>query len=270
MVTAFDRHEREHWAGRAADYERSFAGLCGYPIEKLLDAAGVGAGMRVLDVGTGTGNVAAGARRRGALVVGVDAEPSMVEAARRKVPGADVRLGVLPELPFGDGEFDVAVSNFVVNHVGDPRAAVREMRRVVAGGGRVAVSVWPQPRPALQRLWDDVFAAAGGEAKVAMPMVEQDRNFARTGEGVAALLNSAGLEDVECVELRWEHRVDPEDWWAGPAGGLGALGMLMQGQPDDVRARIRAEYERAVARHLDGDGRLAMATAALIGAGRRP
>ncbi|MBM0256639.1 hypothetical protein JNW89_06895, partial [Micromonospora sp. 4G55] len=46
----FDDHERERWAGRAAAYQRTFARLCAYPAGALLDAAGAGAGMRVLDV----------------------------------------------------------------------------------------------------------------------------------------------------------------------------------------------------------------------------
>lgn len=76
MATSFDEHERSRWAGRATAYERSFGALFAYPADHLLDAAGVGAGCRVLDVGTGPGTVAARAVGRGAVVVAVDAEPS--------------------------------------------------------------------------------------------------------------------------------------------------------------------------------------------------
>jgi SAM-dependent methyltransferase len=270
MATAFDDHERAQWAGRAAAYERSFAALCAHPAGRLLDAAGVADGDRVLDVGTGPGTVAGLAVERGARVVAVDAEPSMVQAAGRNVPGADVRRALLPDLPFADGEFDAAVANFVVNHVGDPGAALRELRRVVRAGGRVAVSIWPNPRPPLQQLWDDVFAAAGAEPVAAMPGVAADKNFARTAEGLAVLLDRAGLADVRCEQLRWSHVADPEDWWSGPANGLGALGFLMLGQPAEVVARIRAEYDRAIVAYRGADGRLALPTAALIASGRVP
>jgi ubiquinone/menaquinone biosynthesis C-methylase UbiE len=141
-TTAFDDHERLQWAGRAAAYRDSFAALCAYPAGLLLDAANVGAGVRVLDVGTGTGTVAALARARAAEVTAVDAEPSMLEIARRKAPGAETRHAVLPHLPFPDDFYDAVVANFVINHVGDPEAAVREMERVVRPGERVAVTIW--------------------------------------------------------------------------------------------------------------------------------
>ncbi|MGB2571490.1 methyltransferase domain-containing protein [Micromonospora citrea] len=95
-TTGFDAHERERWAGRAAAYTRSFARWCAYPVGALLDAAGVGAGTRLLDLGTGPGTVAASATERGAAVVAVDAEASMLAAARRAVPPARLVRAALP------------------------------------------------------------------------------------------------------------------------------------------------------------------------------
>ena len=66
---AFDAAEREMWEGRAEVYAGSFARLCARPVGALLDAGGVGAGTRVLDVGTGTGAVAlAGAEPAGLVL----------------------------------------------------------------------------------------------------------------------------------------------------------------------------------------------------------
>src|SRR5580704_13710703 len=90
----FDAYERRLWAGRATAYERGFARLTAHTAEPLLDAAGVKAGTRMLDVGTGPGVVARAAVARGAQVTAVDAEPSMAEAAARNVPGLDVRVAV--------------------------------------------------------------------------------------------------------------------------------------------------------------------------------
>ena len=124
------------WAGRAHAYAASFARLCAHPVERLLDAAEVGAGTYVLDVGTGTGTAALAALARGARVRAVDADAGMVAVAR--AAGVEARVAVLPELPFLDGEFEAVVANFVVNHVGRPRAALAELRRVLkpAGGSR--------------------------------------------------------------------------------------------------------------------------------------
>ena len=208
-TTAFDDHVRSRWAGRAEAYERSLAALCAHPAPSLLDAADVRAGTRVLDVGTGSGTVAALACARGAVVAAVDAEPSMVELARDRVPSADdVRVAALPQLPFASGSFDAAVANFVINHVGDPLAAITELRRVVRPAGRVAVTVWPHPPPEAQSLWGEVFDAAGVERRAAAPTVDATRDFPRTPEGLAGLLDGAGLTDVRCDTITWAHRTD--------------------------------------------------------------
>jgi len=192
-TAAFDDHERVQWAGKAAAYRDSYAALCAYPAGRLLDAAGVGADVRVLDVGTGTGTVAVLACARAAGVTAVDAEPSMLEIARRRAPAATVRRAVLPHLPFPDGVFDAAVANFVLNHVGDPEAAVREMRRVVRPGGRLAVTIWPYPAPPAQQLWTTIFDAAGVRRPADLPRVAPDRDFPRTRDGLADLLDRTGL-----------------------------------------------------------------------------
>lgn len=82
-TAAFDAAERAMWAGRARAYEASFGRLCAHPVPRLLDAARVAAGTKVLDVGTGTGTAARAARERDARVRAVDADPDMVARARR-------------------------------------------------------------------------------------------------------------------------------------------------------------------------------------------
>ena len=141
----FDAYERRLWAGRATAYERGFARLTAHTAGLLLDAAGVETDTRLLDVGTGPGVVARAAVARGARVTAVDAEPSMAEAAARNVPGLDVRVAVLPDLPLPDGEFDAVTGNFVINAVGDPEATLAELGRVLHAGGRVALTCWDYP-----------------------------------------------------------------------------------------------------------------------------
>ena len=262
--TAFDDHERSQWAGRAAAYLGSFAALCAYPAGSLLDAAGVGDGVRVLDVGTGTGTVAALACVRAAEVTAVDAEPSMLEIARRQAPDADTRLAVLPNLPFPDGAFDAVVANFVLNHVGDPAAAVRDMRRVVRPGGRLAVTIWPYPPPPAQGLWNTIFDAAGVRRATHLPQVASDLDFARTRDGLAALLDRAGLAAVRCDTIAWSHRTHPESWWAGPANGLGTAGVLLRRQEPAVILRVRHHFDRCTAAYRDAQGQLVLPTAALL------
>ena len=271
MRPTLDEYERRMWHGRAQAYVLSFATLCAHPVYALLDAAGVGPGTAVLDVGTGPGTVARAAVARHARVTAVDAEPSMIEVASAAVPTADVRLAVLPELPFADGTFDAVVGNFVVNHVGDPAAAVAELRRVVRPGGRVALTVWPRPSPPLQLFWADVAAEAGltsGPNATSAPRVPPEADFARTPAGFAGLLSGSGLLDVECDTIEWRHQTTIDAWWTAPANGLGALGAAIAGAPPATVEHVRRTFERLATPHV-ADGVLTMPTAALLASGMR-
>ena len=263
MPITFDDHERSRWADGARAYAETFAPLCAHPAADLLDAAGVSAGRHVLDVGTGTGTVAALASARGARVAAIDAEPSMVAATAARLPAADVRPAVLPDVPFPAGTFDAVVANFVVNHVGDPAATVAALRDVARPGGRVAVTLWPQPSPPAQALWSVVFQAAG-VAAAGLPGVAAEKNFARTEEGVAGLLAAGGLAEVECGRIEWTHRTTAEAWWAGAAAGLSAPGQLLRRQSPAVQQALRASFDRVVEDYRTADGLLALPTSALL------
>nr|WP_221379823.1 class I SAM-dependent methyltransferase [Actinoplanes polyasparticus] len=263
----FDRHERARWAGRAAAYDRSFARLCAHPAAALLEAAGVEKGHRLLDAGTGTGTVAALASSQGASVLAVDAEPSMLDIAATRLPAGATVLATLPVLPFPARAFDASVANFVINHVGNPASAVAELARVTRPGGRIAVTAWPSPPPTAQHLWGDVFDAAGAERPAGMPRLDPGNDFPRTEEGVAALLEGAGLTGVSCITLSWILHVDPDDWWAGPAAGLSTAGLILEHQPPSVVDEVRAAFDQVTAPFRGDDGLLALPATALLAAG---
>jgi ArsR family transcriptional regulator len=104
-------------------------------------AAAVPVGARVADVGTGSGRMLPLLSGRAAQVIAVDASPSMLDEARRAAGGAavDLRLGDMSHLPLHDGEVDTAVVNMALHHVPEPRAALRELRRVLRPGGTLLV-----------------------------------------------------------------------------------------------------------------------------------
>jgi SAM-dependent methyltransferase len=273
--TAFDQYERRAWDGRADAYARSFAHLCAHTAPLLLDAAGVreggaAAGLRVLDAGTGPGTVAAAAVARGARVTAVDAEPSMVARAAAALPDADVRHAMLPELPFADGEFDVVVSNFVVNHLGRPRDGVAELRRVLRPGGRIAVTIWSWPPEPGQALLGRALEAAGVSRPDTVPGLAADDDFPRTEEGLAALLGGAGLTDAACTPVRWDHLADPEVWWSGAAAGIAAAGQTLTAQPPAVIAEVRRHYDTLAAAFRRPDGLLALPHRALVATATAP
>lgn len=110
--------------------------------EVVADAADLARGEAVVDVACGTGNAAVAAAVRGAEpVVGVDLEAALLALAP---PGAGVewRVGDAMALPCADGEFAVALSAFGIMYASDQAAAARELARVLAPGGRVALASW--------------------------------------------------------------------------------------------------------------------------------
>ncbi len=114
-------------------------------IDALADRTALDERSRVVDVGTGTGFVAAGLAGRVASVVGVDNSPAMMAVARDNLDalGADnVTLidGAVDALPLPNDSMDVAVANMVLHHAPDPAAMIAEMARVVRPGGRIGIT----------------------------------------------------------------------------------------------------------------------------------
>lgn len=114
----------------------------------------------VLDVATGTGDLARELRARlgpGGRVVGVDFAPRMLTLARRKLDGnVPLVAGNVLALPFADRSFDAAAMAFVARNVADLVQAFGEMRRVVRPGGRVVCLELSHPRG---RIWRQVYRA---------------------------------------------------------------------------------------------------------------
>jgi ubiquinone/menaquinone biosynthesis C-methylase UbiE len=138
---------------RAHLYERHWGPVLAPTARRLLDTAAPwlppdGAGMTILDVGVGTGTLAISAVRRwpAAEVVGVDPSEGMLAAARSAMEAeprpARLLEGAADAIPLPDASVDVALSSFVLQLVPDRFAALREIRRVLRPGGRLAYVTW--------------------------------------------------------------------------------------------------------------------------------
>src|SRR4051794_1714415 len=187
------------------------------------DAAGVRAGMRVLDVGCGPGGltrelvVRTGEER----VAAIDPSPQFAAACRERFPGADVRDGSAEQLPWEDASFDAALSSLVIAFMRDPEAGVREMARVTRPGGTVALCMWDVPGGGMTML--STFWAA---AKAVDPDAAGENVRAGMKDGdIAERLRRAGLEDVEqTVLVASTEYAGFDDFWepfglaVGPAG----------------------------------------------------
>ncbi|MFI0357773.1 class I SAM-dependent methyltransferase [Actinomadura sp. 9N407] len=247
-MTTFDAYERELWAGRAPAYQQGFARLTAYTAGPLLDAVKAGAGTRLLDVGTGTGVVSAEAVRRDVDVSAIDADPGMAETAARNVPGLDVRVAVLPEVPFEDAAFDAVVGNFVINHVGEPGVALRELRRVLRPGGRLALTCWEMPGSGAL----GIVREAMDEVGVPWPDDLPVSPFMEYGQRAPfrELVRGAGFGEVEVEPLTWNHVVDPQEWWESCAlARVGSNGVILARQEPATIDRIKTAYDQIMTRY---------------------
>ena len=227
----------------AADAYDRFMGRYSVPLAPAFaDFAGVAAGQRVIDVGSGPGALTThlvdllGPR----AVTAVDPSESFVEAALERHPGVTVERASAEHLPFPDGMFDAALAQLVVHFMADPVAGLREMARVTRDDGVVAGCVWDHVaggQGPLRVYWDAVHELD--------PEVPDESALAGAREGhLAELFDAAGLRDVEAGSLtvHVEH-ASFEEWWepytlgVGPAGDY--VAGLDPGRRDALRERCR-------------------------------
>jgi SAM-dependent methyltransferase len=200
-VDSFRLQARATWS--AGDWD-SFAGLIRPVGRRIVDLIGIEPGLRVLDVGTGSGgNVAIPAAQLGADVVGLDITPELFVHARRRAAEAGVEVewieGDAQELPFPDASFDRVTSTFGAMFAPDHGRTAGELVRVCRPGGRIAMTTWvndgfigelftltgsfmPAPPPGVQPppLWgveahiNDVFGAVGVTPAIERQIVDFD------------------------------------------------------------------------------------------------
>jgi len=115
-------------------------------IERVVCGLGLAPGARILDAGCGSGRNMIELARHG-IVTGVELSQASVDIARDRHAG-EVIAGSVLEMPFADDSFDLAVSLDVIEHLDDDLGALRELRRVIAPGGALLLTV-----PAYQWLW---------------------------------------------------------------------------------------------------------------------
>jgi ubiquinone/menaquinone biosynthesis C-methylase UbiE len=179
------------------------------PGRDLVEIVGVTEGDRVLDVGTGTGVVAAAGRTMAGqtgFIVGSDAAVEMLRLARKET--ANLVVARVPELPFADETFDAVIAGFVVSHFERYVDGLTDMIRICRNGGRVGMSAWGSlPNPAAT-LWADIagqYAPREQLTEAFLKHIPWDTWFSRI-ENVAEALETAGLSSVvtetRCYSVR--------------------------------------------------------------------
>lgn len=231
---------------------------------RVCSAAKLRAGDRVLDVACGTGVVAREAAGRvgpAGSVTGLDLNPGMLAVAKRLRPDIVWRQGDAGSLPFDADAFDAVVSQFGLMFFADRVGAIREMARVLAPGGRLAVAVWDSldrtPAYAAEVALLERMAGPAAADALRFPFCLGD-----TGQ-LAGLFSAAGLPAAVITShmgtgrfpsIRTMIEADLRGW-------LPLVGIALE---DSLIEAILAEAETELARYRQSDGTVAFETPAHI------
>jgi SAM-dependent methyltransferase len=213
------------------------------------------AGGRWLDVGSGTGALATTVLTvtDADSVLGVDPSEAYVEYARAAVddPRARFAGGSAAQLPLPDDSVDVAVSGLVFNFVPDAAAALAEVRRVLAPGGRFGLYVWDygEGMRFLRVFWDVASeldpAAAERDEGPRFPLCRP--------EALRELFVQGGLSDVDVTAIDVPTRfADFDDYWNPFLGGQGPAGSYVVSLASDQRDALREALRSRLTSDVDG------------------
>ncbi len=229
----------------SAGYERFMGRWSRLLAPVYVSFAGVKDGDRVLDVGTGTGAVAAAVRTTmpASEIIGVDPSESFIAYAQKNAGSArsHFAVGDAQALEFDDASFDNTLALLVMNFVADHGKAVREMRRVTRPRGIVSACVWDYGggMQMLRFFWDEAVALD----PAIEPKDERHMKLSHRGE-LGDLWRQVGLGNVKEEPLGIEQEYSSfNDYWepftrgAGPGGAY--VASLSQERREKLEARLR-------------------------------
>lgn len=236
----------------ADQYERIHAPRIAEPARDLIAAADLSHGERVLDVGTGTGIVAAIAEEAvgdHGLVVGIDVSLGMLGVAGRARPHLRLAAAEAIDLPFRDGSFDAVTANFVLHHFTRYETALFDILRVLRPGGRLVASSWAGREDDLERTWRELV-----EEVVGVRMLQDVRRLTTPWwdrfadrEAFGQALYEVGLRRVRVEAREYRFRYSIEEYVAGTA--TRASGRFIRDTLGD--ATFERFLERARERYAD-------------------
>jgi len=237
--------EGAKWDAELYDEKHSFVWKMAAGLLELLAAK---SGERILDVGCGTGHLAAKIATNGAQVTGVDQSPEMIREARAAYPALRFEVMDARQLEFNE-QFDAVFSNATLHWIKEPERAVASIARVLRPGGRFV-------------------AEFGGKGNIAGLVAAVERAWPRAGlpqpvpnpwyypslAEYASLLEKHGLEVT--YGLLFDRPTPLEDGDRGLLNWLEMFGgAIMEKLPKDQRGRLLEEVQREACGSLYGDGR---------------
>ena len=264
----FRKFEHSGWETAANEYHRLWGNLSRQAVARLLDAARIARGHRVLDVATGAGYAAAAAAARGAHAIGLDFSLAQVELARKEYPDVEFVQGDMEELPYPGEHFDAVVMNFGLLHSLRPEVVAQDAFRVLKSGGRFAFTVWAAPD--ISASFRIVLGAIEkhGNLDIPLPPAQPYFRFSDRQECLN-LLSKTGFVDFhfEIVPLVWQ-LASPEIMFQAFYQGAVRATVILHNQSEQALQAIRPEVLRGCEEFRTGDG-VAVPVGASLAAGSK-
>ncbi|MFW5973208.1 MAG: class I SAM-dependent methyltransferase [Bacteroidota bacterium] len=265
------RIQRYGWDKAAPVYEEAWQDPLQHTQERLLELADLQPGERVLDIACGTGLVTFPAAERvghDGAVTAVDLSDSMVAAVEEKsrqngFGRIEARQMDAESLSFDDASFDVVLCSLGLMYVPDPTAAVREMYRVLAPGGRTVTAVWGHRD---RCGWAEIFPIIDRRVKSEVcPLFFQ----LGTGGALEYAFETAGFEHIEMERFSKPLHFDSPETACEAAFLGGPVALAWHKLDDTNRETARQEYLASIEPHRNGDG-YAIPGEFVVLAGRKP
>jgi ubiquinone/menaquinone biosynthesis C-methylase UbiE len=230
-------------------YERYVAAALFEPwAELLLDTVGVGEGVEVLDVASGTGVVARAVARRlgasGRVVASDFSEAMLARSAAVELPAGSAPVEFVEasadSLPFTDSAFDLVLCQQGLQFFPQQQAAVSEMRRVLRPGGVVGIAVWASGHPLVPfGVYCEELVRVGAEPP--FPRAFEADTYTMSLESVRSLAEAAGFDSVTASVVELEVA-----WPDAATAAAGVLGTPFVGALRELSAEQRERYDAAV------------------------
>ena len=269
----YKNSESRLYSGIAGSYHQYAPKAFGGFIEPLMEMAGLQKGQRVLDLGTGTGQVALAAARLvgdSGKVIGLDIAPGLIKKAKEQaeisgLSWVEFVQGDAEQLHFADESFDIVLCHFGLMHFPDRDKALTGMQRVLKKGGRVVLSVWSTSEKMR------VLGIVTAKIKEVFPEIIQPGapgwfDFGSLGS-LEVALSKVGFKNIKTMRLNKPLTVqDAEAYWRILTGVSGRLQVLLEKIPAEIAARIETETKQAAQSYQSSNG-LSIPCEAVIGTG---